>query len=132
MRLITAFAFSAQNWKTTGDTAITTASENTPRNRRKISVHQRLLAVNSHANIRHYPARLGTVHGPHQDQDTTKALNKMLASAEKALPIGNNEYYLRGVVYVVVNGEVKTAYKPHQPSTQARIFRAFNPPPKSL
>jgi hypothetical protein len=78
----------------------------------------KISAISQHA-LERYMIRTAT-------KDVKKALKKIDQCASNAVPIGNNEYYLRGVVYVVVEGEVKTAYKPHKKETQDRIFAAFN------
>ena len=78
----------------------------------------KISAISQHA-LERYMIRTAT-------KDVGKALKKIESCASNAVPIGNNQFYLRGVVYVVVAGEVKTAFKPHKKETQDRIFEAFN------
>jgi len=78
----------------------------------------KVTAVTQHA-LERYMKRTGS-------QNIKQALNKMMHNAEVGTPIGGNRYYSRGVVYVVVDGEIKTAYKPHTKEVQDAIHHALN------
>lgn len=55
------------------------------------------------------------------------SMQKLFLAAEQGTPLGNNRFYYRGLVVVVVNGEVKTAFKPHRRDIQEQIYHALNP-----
>ena len=53
-----------------------------------------------------------------------RAIYKLFSLSEAAVPMGRNRYYTRGWIIVVVNGVVKTAYRPRTREEMDAIFRA--------
>lgn len=58
-----------------------------------------------------------------------RAIGQLFCLAESAVSIGNNRFYARGWIVVVLEGEVKTAYRPRTREQQEAIFRAMSAKP---
>lgn len=73
-------------------------------------------AVTQHA-IDRYMERTGA-------KKALRSTNTLFSLAESAVPLGKNRYYARGWIVVMVNGVVKTAYRPKTREQMEIVYNA--------
>jgi hypothetical protein len=80
---------------------------------------QTINRVTQHA-IERYMERTGS-------KKMNRVVKKLLSASEAALAIGKNQYYHRGIIYVVVDGTVITTYKPKGKEQTDAVYNALHP-----
>lgn len=59
-----------------------------------------------------------------QGSKEQRAIAKLFAIADKAIPLGRGQFYADGWIIAVKSGEIRTVFRPRTPAQLAAVHRA--------